>query len=154
METLNTTLSTNYTKRVNNKNTRKALALDYKVLVIEALNIANQLIKEEELINTNFKALSNKKKNDFIATYKIDNKDTLVKLVCAYKTYNITIQHEASEGLLSDALKLFLHGLISKSSFKSLDKLKEARKEASEAYSNMTKEARKEAKEATLKKLS
>ena len=150
---MKTTLTNNYTKRIENKEARKALALDYKALVIEALTLSSELIKEEELINSNFNLLSNKKKNDFIANYKVSSKDTLVKLVCTYKAYNLTIQHEASEGLLSEALKLFLHGLISKNSFKSIDKLKEARKEANIIYNNMAKEARKEAKEVTIKKL-
>ena len=137
---MQTTLNTNYTKRVEIKATIKALKSDYKTLVTDALKELDKLIKEQELNNVNFALLTNKKKADYIASYIIDNKDGLVRTVCLYKSHGLTIHYNVSESFLNDCFKLFRHGLLSKTSFKNIEKLRENKKEAMLQFNQLSKD--------------
>ena len=145
MNTTQNTRIANHSRRVEIKDEIKSLRVEHKDLVISALNDYNQAVNEDDVKNINF--ASNKAKNEFMLRCKLDTKDTLVLTVCQYKIYNLTIQFNQSESALKDALKYYLCGLMSKSSFKSEDKFTDAKKDAKEKYNATTKEARKTAKD-------
>ena len=145
MQTIQNTRTVNYSRRVEIKDEIKSLRVEHKALVIDALNDYNQAVNEDDVKSINF--TSNKAKNEFMLNYKLNAKDTLVLTVCQYKIYNLTIQFNQSESALKDALKYYLCGIMSKSSFKDEDKFTDAKKEAKEIYSNMSKHDRKLYKE-------
>ena len=145
MQTIQNTRTANYSRRVEIKGEIKSLRVEHKDLVISALNDYNKAVNEDDVKSINF--TSNKAKNEFMLNYKLDTKDTLVLVVCNYKIYNLTIQFNQSESALKDALKYYLCGIMSKSSFKNEDKFTDAKKEAKEIYNNMSKHDRKLYKE-------
>ena len=145
MQTIQNTRTVNYSRRVEIKDEIKSLRVEHKALVIDALNDYNQAVNEDDVKSINF--TSNKAKNEFMLNYKLDTKDTLVLVVCNYKIYNLTIQFNQSESALKEALKYYLCGIMSKSSFKDEDKFIAAKKGAKEVYNNMSKHDRKLYKE-------
>ena len=145
MKTTQNTRTVNYSRRVEIKDEIKSLRVEHKALVIDALNDYNQAVNEDDVKSINF--TSNKAKNEFMLNYKLDTKDTLVLVVCNYKIYNLTIQFNQSESALKEALKYYLCGIMSKSSFKDEDKFIAAKKGAKEVYNNMSKKDRKLYKE-------
>ena len=146
MKTIQNTRVANYSRRVEIKDEIKSLRVEHKELVINALNDYNAAVNEDDVKSINF--TSKKAKAEFMLNYKLNAKDTLVLTVCQYKIYNLTIQFNQSESALKDALKYYLCGIMSKSSFKNEDKFTDAKKDAKEKYSLMTKEDRKIAKDA------
>ena len=145
MKTTQDTRAANYSRRVKIKDEIKSLRVEHKELVINALNDYNAAVNEDDVKSINF--TSKKAKAEFMLNYKLNAKDTLVLTVCQYKIYNLTIQFNQSESALKDALKYYLCGIMSKSSFKNEEKFLDAKKDSKEKYNLMTKEARKIAKE-------
>lgn len=143
--TNNNATVTNFNRRAEIKTEIKTLRVEYKELVMDALKDYNDIISDESVRNINF--TSTKAKNEFILNCKADKSDTLLTTVINYKIYNLTIQFNMSEAALKDALKFYLTGIMSKSSFKSEDKFMDAKKAAKEQFENMSKEDRKAAKE-------
>jgi len=124
------TYTNNLEARINNNNEIKALKTQNKSLIIEALQIVDKMINEEEVVNNHFKDLNRKDKAKFILSYKVDNKDSVVKTVLNYKSNNLTIHYNMTLSALNDCFKFYNDGIISKSAFKDEEKLTKALKSA------------------------